>query len=62
MFVRNNDFSSVVDKAQGAMSNHLNYIKFEGKSDESWFDYIFHLEGDKNKEIKVALMLYHMKP
>ena len=46
MFVRNNDFSSVVDKAQGAMSNHLNYIKFEGKSDESWFDYIFHLEGD----------------
>ncbi|WP_027964055.1 hypothetical protein [Halalkalibacillus halophilus] len=62
MFVRNNDFSSIVAKAKDAMKEHPNYIKFENESDQTWFNYVFYLEGDKNKEIKIALMLYHMKP
>ncbi|QTM98152.1 hypothetical protein ERJ70_01795 [Sediminibacillus dalangtanensis] len=62
MFVRNNDFSSIVNKAKEAMNKHSCFLKEETQKDETWFNYTFHMEGDKNKEIKVALLLYHMKP
>lgn len=59
MFVRNKDFTSVIQSAKESIQTHENFIKFVNEKDESWFNYIFHLNGDKNKEIKVAIMLYH---
>ncbi|MEK5232055.1 hypothetical protein MHB42_09795 [Lysinibacillus sp. FSL K6-0232] len=60
MFVRNKDFTSVIQTAKESILTHENFIKFVDQKDESWFNYIFHLNGDKNKEIKVAVMLYHI--
>lgn len=59
MFVNNKDFTNVVNTAKESISEHPNFIKFDFDSDESWFNYTFHITGDKNKEIKMALMLYH---
>lgn len=60
MFVRNKDFTNVIQTAKESIQSHDNFIKFVEQKDESWFNYIFHLNGDKNKEIKVAVMLYHI--
>ncbi len=60
MFVRNKDFTNVIQTAKESIQSHDNFIKFVDQKDESWFNYIFHLNGDKNKEIKVAVMLYHI--
>lgn len=60
MFVRNKDFTNVIETAKQSIQTHKNFIKFVNQKDESWFNYIFHLNGDTNKEIKVAIMLYHV--
>jgi hypothetical protein len=59
MFVPNKDFSGVVKTAKETIENHPNFIKYNNDSDVSWSNYTFHTNGDKNNEIKVALMLYH---
>ncbi|MFJ3388816.1 hypothetical protein [Lysinibacillus sp. NPDC086135] len=60
MFVDNKDFTNVIKTAKESIQTHKNFIKFVDEKDESWFNYIFHLNGDSNKEIKVAVMLYHI--
>ncbi|MCY9107236.1 hypothetical protein [Bacillus atrophaeus] len=59
MFVRNKDFSSVLKIAQSAISKHTNFVRFNNREDDTWLNYTFHLNGDKNKELQLALMMYH---
>lgn len=59
MFVPNKDFSSVVDTAKEAASKHENFLKFVNERDETWFNYEFHLNDDRNRVVKLAVMLYH---
>jgi hypothetical protein len=59
MFVPNKDFSSVVDTAKEASPKHSNFLKYVDEKDETWFDYEFHLDGDRNRVVKLAVMLYH---
>jgi len=60
IFVRNKDFSAVLETVKKATKNHPNYISELPDSDESWFNYIFSLPIDSNKEIKMAVQLYHL--
>jgi len=59
MFVTNKDFTNVVTVAKESIGRHHNFVKYEKTYDESWINYVFHINDDKNKEIKLALMLYH---
>ncbi len=59
MFVPNKDFSSVVKTAKEAAPRHSNFLKYVGEKDETWFNYEFHLDGDRNRVVKLAIMLYH---
>lgn len=59
MFVPNKDFSSAVNTAKEAASKHENFIKYVNERDETWFNYEFHLDGDRNRVVKLAVMLYH---
>jgi hypothetical protein len=59
MFVPNKDFSSAVDIAKSSVNEHSNFIKFVNEKDETWFNYEFHLNGDRNRTVKIAVMLYH---
>jgi hypothetical protein len=59
MFVPNKDFSSAVDVAKFSVSEHPNFIKFVNEKDETWINYEFHLNGDRNRTVKIAVMLYH---
>jgi hypothetical protein len=59
MFVPNKDFSSTVDVAKSSVNEHPNFIKFVNEKDETWINYEFHLNGDRNRTVKIAVMLYH---
>jgi hypothetical protein len=60
IFVRQKEFSSILEKVKEVTSYHENYLGFVSKSDENWFNYRFHLNGDKNREVKLAIQLFHL--
>ncbi|WP_105167125.1 hypothetical protein [Pseudoalteromonas sp. T1lg23B] len=60
MFVPNKDFSSVVETVKEASPKHTNFLKCVDEKDETWFNYEFHLDGDRNRVVKLAVMLYHI--
>jgi len=60
IFVRTKDFSPVLKTVKEETPKHSNYLGFVRENAESWFDYRFHINGDKNREVKLAVMLYHI--
>lgn len=60
MFVRNKNFSSVLETAQEAIKEHENYLGFINVTTEGWYNYRFHINEDQNREVKLALMLFHI--
>lgn len=60
MFVRNKDFMTVLETAKDSISEHENYLGFVNEQEEGWYSYRFHLNGDKNREVKLAVMLFHI--
>ena len=59
-FVRQKDFSAVLEKVRTTTNKHPNYLGFVNMGDETWFNYRFHINGDKNREVKLAIQLYHI--
>jgi hypothetical protein len=60
MFVRNKDFMAVLETAKDSISEHEYYLGFVNEQEEGWYSYRFHLNGDKNREVKLAVMLFHI--
>jgi hypothetical protein len=60
MFVPNKDFTSVIETAKEASPKHTNFLKYVDEKDETWFNFEFHLDGDRNRVVKLAVMLYHI--
>ena len=60
MFVRNKDFMAVLETAKDSISEHENYLGLVNEQEEGWYSYRFHLNGDKNREVKLAVMLFHI--
>ncbi|MCX6233657.1 MAG: hypothetical protein NT175_02890 [Bacteroidetes bacterium] len=60
VFVQNKDMTAVVETAKEATKKHGSFIRELAASDTSWFNYIFSLPTDKNKEIKMAVQLFHI--
>lgn len=60
IFVRNKDFSSVIETVRSTIDSHPNFLGFVNEKDDSWLNYRFHINGDKNREVKLAVMLYHL--
>jgi len=59
MFVPNKDFTNVVSVAKEAALKHPNALKFVNEKDETWLNYEFHLDDDRNRVVKLAILLYH---
>lgn len=60
IFVQNKEFSSVLSTVKDKISEHQNFLRFLRKHDETWLDYEFHLNDDRNRIVKMATMLYHI--
>lgn len=59
-FVQNNEFSDVLEKVKTTIKTHTNYLKELTANDETWFNYKFHLNGDRNREIDLAVISFHL--
>lgn len=60
MFVKNKDFSSVLKTAIEAAPEHQNYLGYVSEQQEGWYHYRFHINEDKNREVRLAVMLFHL--
>ncbi len=60
LFVKNKDFSTVLMTVKEVTKNHPNYLSEKRANDETWYNYIFCLPTDRNKEIRMAVQLFHL--
>ena len=60
LFVKNKGFTSVLNTIDNSTSTHNNFLKDYGKRDETWFRYGIHLDGDPNREVKTAVLVFHI--
>ncbi|MDB5004413.1 MAG: hypothetical protein JWQ34_2638 [Mucilaginibacter sp.] len=59
-FVQNKEFSDVLTTIAKAAPTHPNFVKALPPTDETWFNYKFHLNGDRNREIDLAVISFHL--
>jgi len=62
LFVKNKDITSVLGAVENETPNHENYLGFVNRPEESWFNYRFHIIGDKNRTVRLAVLLIHIPP
>ena len=60
IFVKNKDFSSVLETVKEATLEHSNCLGFVSEKEEGWYHYRFHINEDKNREVKLAVMMFHI--
>ena len=60
IFVRNKGFTSILKKAKEIIKTHENFLIEKSDSDGNWFNYNLSLPGDVNKEIQMAVQLFHL--
>lgn len=60
VFVRNKDFSSVLQTAQGIISDHENYLGFVDTKHDTWLNYRFHINDDPGREVKLGVLFFHV--
>lgn len=60
IFVKNKDMTSVIETTKAATKKHNCFIREKPSNDISWFNYIFSLPTDKNKELQLAVQLFHI--
>lgn len=59
-FVQNDDFTDVLEKLKTSIKTHTNFIKEQSPNDETWFNYKFHLNGDRNRQLDLAIISFHL--
>ncbi|MEA5448221.1 hypothetical protein VB780_06545 [Leptolyngbya sp. CCNP1308] len=60
MFVSNKDFTSVLRTIREATSEHSNHLGFVHEVEEGWYQYRFHINEDKNREVQLAIQAFHL--
>lgn len=60
IFVKNKDMSNVISTISEITETHPNYVRTEKQNGETWWNYIFHLIGDSNREINLGVLAFHL--
>ena len=60
IFNRNVEITTVVQSIKDTISKHPNYVSCT-HTDVARFDSVFHLNGDKNRHVKMAILVYNFK-
>lgn len=60
VFVSNKDFTSVLSTIQQATGEHPNFLSFVSSRDSGWYDYRFHINNDRNREVKLSVQVFHL--
>lgn len=59
-FVQNQEFTDILNKIKLSIKEHPNYLNEQAEKDETWFNYKFHLKGDRNRELDIAIISFHL--
>lgn len=59
LFVKNSNFSSILQKVKDCTPNHPNYVSFEGERENTWLSYKFSLNGDADRKIFLTILVFH---
>ena len=62
VFVRNKDFTSVIQSADKAVKAHPSFLRSKGSRDSSLYFYELRGSDDQSQVIELSLMLYHIPP
>jgi hypothetical protein len=62
LFVPNKDISAVLRAIEQATPQHPNYLALVNQEAEGWYNYRFHLAGDPNREVRLAVLVFHLPP
>lgn len=60
IFVRNKEIVPVFKTIKDITPQHSCYITTKGQKAENWSEYIFHLPSDKNKEVVLSTLIFHL--
>jgi hypothetical protein len=60
VFVKNKEFSSVLETVKKTTLEHGNCLGFVSEQEEGWFHYRSHINEDRNREVKLSVMLFHL--
>jgi hypothetical protein len=60
MIVPNRNMSKPTRDAQAAIAAHATHVKLVDEPGDAWSDHILHLPDDPGREVRVALMLFHI--
>lgn len=60
IFVDNKNISSVLETVKEVTPEHPNFLEFTNDNDESWFNYRFHINNNPNRDVKLAVLLFHI--
>jgi hypothetical protein len=59
IFVKNKKINDVIEKVKKFIPTHPNFLSHINDVNESWFNYNFHLEDDRDSVVKIALLIFH---
>lgn len=62
IFVYKKEIKQIIKKIKTQTQNHKNCIEEHDPSAKSWFNYTFHINGDENCEIKLAVLIFYIPP
>ncbi len=62
IFDRNKEVSASLNAIEASTRRHPNHLGFVGRNEEGWFSYRFHLDGDRNREVHLAILVFHIPP
>jgi len=60
LFNKNVSNTNVLTSIKDTIVEHKNYLGHIKDEDETWFNYRVHLIGDSDREVKLAIMAYHI--
>jgi len=62
LFVRNKDFSSVLDVITAGVPEHPCFLKMYPNQQETWFKFRFHLPEDESRGLFLSVLCFHFPP
>lgn len=60
IFVPNKEIMPVLKKVKEVTPLHSCYIATKAQKAENWTEHVFHLPSDKNKEVMLSILIFHL--
>lgn len=60
IFVRQKNITQIIQKIKESTPNHPNYKRLVTHSVSNWINYLFHINDDLNRDIKLAVQIFHI--